>query len=403
MASLQLADILDAVPSLKESAAERRVRRIDAFPASITRNIAALTDGSPALEDLADSFPALLFALASGYGSDLQRERARSLVDKGMPLRDAAAALGLPWWLRRMPPDSFSAPLRAVPDGPEFAVQIADLIPERGAAARLWLERVLNASAGCGPALALWIARHYRTSTIRSDDPTLNYLAAWAWYSGQPGTTGHAILRRPWTPDIGLRRALDEVTVWRRRAALAICLGDGLVGDWVVDGAAHGYAFVTLRTIDDFLNESAAMTNCLDQFADHMETGSVRVVSIRKNGRSVADIEIGTRDRQSGVPEIVQLRAPRNRRAPPEVWQAAYAWLGSQQLDLIEADEQLPAKRRANRRAFWLPYLESRAASERQRIEPLLIGDRRISSTWLPGIARQGILTHLAARITQRR
>ena len=61
------------------------------------------------------------------------------------------------------------------------------------------------------------------------------------------------------------------------------------------------------------------------------------------------------------MPAIRQLRGVRNRRAPPEVWQATYAWLGAQ------ATRPIPAFApradgvglRGEARRLWEPYLDA--------------------------------------------
>ena len=108
------------------------------------------------------------------------------------------------------------------------------------------------------------------------------------------------------------------------------------------DGAAAGYNFVALRTVDDFVTESEALDNCLDQYADHLRAGATAVFSIRKNARSVACVEIGLHEAEVTMPTVVQLRAARNRRAPPEVWQATYAWIGSQRLEPLAPERHTP-------------------------------------------------------------
>src|SRR5204863_1365026 len=50
----------------QEDAVSRRARRLQAFHPSYRRFVAELTACASELEDLADSFPALLFALVSG-------------------------------------------------------------------------------------------------------------------------------------------------------------------------------------------------------------------------------------------------------------------------------------------------------------------------------------------------
>jgi hypothetical protein len=398
--------MLDTIaPPPCEDREARRRRRLDAFQPAYVRPIQALTASSDALEDLADSFPALLFAFATGYGTETRRAQAIALVRAGRPLREASEALGLPWWLRRLPAGAFSAPLCAVPDHPAFAAAIVDLVPPGVTQARRWLARVLEANACCHQGFALWTGRHYRASPLPSDDTTFYHLAGWAWHGDQPGTPGFPILRRPWSLDIGMRRALEEMGVWRRRAELAFCLDPRAGEDWVEDGTANGYEFVALRTIEDFLAEAEAMGNCLDQFADHMGSGATRVISIRRNGRRIADVEIGVRDRAVGVPEILQLKANRNRRAPPELWQATYAWLGSQPLGLVRVEPGTAALRRCNRKAFWTPFLDSLAKPDRERVEPFLVGEAGRPSLLREAaraMTRHGLLAMLTSRIEQR-
>jgi hypothetical protein len=64
-------------------------------------------------------------------------------------------------------------------------------------------------------------------------------------------------------------------------------------------------------------------------------------------------------DEEVTMPAIVQLRAARNRRAPPEVWQATYSWLGSQRLEPLSPLRHAPKpmKRIEARRKLWSPYL----------------------------------------------
>lgn len=143
-------------------------------------------------------------------------------------------------------------------------------------------------------------------------------LAAWAWFSGQPGLLGHRLVRKPWTAAMSFRRAGDELAAWRQRLRLADCLGPGIETPWLADGSACGLSFVALRTVDDFIADSALLGSCLDQFADHILSGTTAVFSIRRGRRSVACVEIGVHDEEAMMPTVVQLRAERNRRAPPE-------------------------------------------------------------------------------------
>jgi hypothetical protein len=347
----------------QDEAASRRRRRLEGFHPGYRRFVAELTACSPALEDLADSFPALLFALVSGYATPVRREAAFDLIDNGVPLREAADALRLAWWLRKLPAQAFTAALPDFPRDADFAARIGNLIPSDPRFAPVWLARVSHAFEASGPAYALWLAR--QSDLAGPSEEQFMFMAAWAWFSGQPGLLGHRLLRRQWVPEMSFKRAREELAAWRQRLRLIECLGPGIENAWLADGSAAGFSFVALRTVEDFIAESEALENCLDQYADQLNTGLTAVFSIRKGGRRIACVEIGLHDEEVTMPTIVQLRAARNRRAPPEVWQATFSWLGGQRLAPLSPLRHAtkPLKRIEARRELWRPYLDFLAAS----------------------------------------
>ena len=346
------------LPQVQETADARRQRRLEAFHPCCRRYVAELTCCCAEIEDLADTFPALLFALVSRYGTVEKRERAFALVAAGAPLREAADALGLAWWLRKLPAHAFSDPLPAFPLDRDFCLHISNLIPRDERQLTVWLARVSHAYEAGDLAYALWIARQHELAG--PPEELFTFLAAWAWFSGRPGLLGHRLLRRPWTPEMSFKRAREELTVWRQRLRLIECLGPGIESPWLADGTASGFDFVALRTVEDFIAESEALENCLDQYADQLHSGLTAVFSIRKGARRVACVEIGLHDEEASMPNIVQLRAARNRRAPPEIWQATYGWLGSQRLAPLSPLRHAPKpmQRIEARRQLWSPYLE---------------------------------------------
>src|SRR5262245_63869628 len=111
-----------------ESAEARRQRRLDTFHPFYRRLVRDFSNRASEIEDLAESFPALLFALSTGYGSTARRDRSLALVCSGAPLRQAADALGLPWWLRKLPPQAFVEPLPSFPAGEDYGLRISSLI-----------------------------------------------------------------------------------------------------------------------------------------------------------------------------------------------------------------------------------------------------------------------------------
>lgn len=339
----------------------QRRRKISSFDPSYRSLIHDLARISPALEDLAETFPALLFAFATGYGSDESRQRAFHLVLAGAPLRAVASTIGLPYWLRKLPASALTEPLPVLPTDPDFAMRVTSFIPDTPGRVALWLHRVAHAYRGCNSDFAIWIARTGHALEHILTEDRLVLLAAWAWVSHRPELPAFRCLRRGWTSDISLARAIDEMTAWRQRLLLAESLDLSSDRDWLENGTIGGYNFVGLRTVADFVAESRTLDNCLDQYGAEMSGGRTAVFSIRRAGRTVACVEIGPHDRETSMPAIVQLKGPRNRRASADVWRAAYTWLGGQTLRPFQPRRKTTkvATRRTDvRRNLWQPYLD---------------------------------------------
>ncbi|MCP1830457.1 hypothetical protein J2R76_007157 [Bradyrhizobium sp. USDA 4532] len=134
---------------------EHQLRR---YHPHVQGRVRALAMRHTRLADLAASFPALLFALAVPRAG-IASARARACVIDGRSLADAAAAAGIPLWLRRLPPEAFTAPITGLPDDELFRRQIANHLPPSPKLAPIWLKiRRGGCRARHGPA-AVWIAR----------------------------------------------------------------------------------------------------------------------------------------------------------------------------------------------------------------------------------------------------
>src|SRR5690606_7564226 len=278
---------LDSTSPALENTQLRRSQLLQSFHFSCRRRVDEIANQAACFEELAETFPGLLFALATNYGTAEARRAAVAHLISGSRLREAANALGLPWWMRKLPPQAFNKRLETLPDDPKFSARIVNLLPTVPAISAKWLERVTQAYRICGPEFALWVARHDRFHAPLITDPALPYVAAWAWFASHPETLGAQLLRRPWTPNMSPRRAFDEVTAWRKRIRLALTLSALGRKPWLSEGSALGYEFVELRTIDDFIAESDTMDNCLDSFSEKLESGVSYVFSIRRNGSPV--------------------------------------------------------------------------------------------------------------------
>ena len=118
------------------------------------------------------------------------------------------------------------------------------------------------------------------------------------------------LLTTRWTPTLGAATRPKEARLWKERLALDVCLGPGLTDTWLQEGEANGYSFVALRTADEFIAEAFAMDNCLDRYTDRLEGRTARIFSIRRDGRSIADIEIAAHEHEPGHPRSPSCAAP---------------------------------------------------------------------------------------------
>jgi hypothetical protein len=353
--------------SLGDCPVESRLQaRVALYQPRWRRQIADLARSGAALADLAESHPALLFALASGFGDQTSRELTIDALQRGVPLDMAACLYGLPRWLRKLPAGALCDPLPRFEMDQDFSRRMANLIPPDSSQATLWLRAVIEAQIAGGRAYALWVARHGVALTGTLSDTRRQMLHAWVWMGHNPGEVGHSLIRRPWSPDCGIKRVMDEFVAWMHRVALAEWLGTGRLMPWVPDAEVQGYQFHTLRTADEYVRAALALDNCLEQYADRLRLGSSVVVLISYGGEAVACLELEPHDAEMRLPSIKQLRGFKNRRVTAAIWQAVYAWLGRAPLTPLPhptSDVRL-ADRAHMRERLWATYLATLAAAE---------------------------------------
>jgi hypothetical protein len=345
------------------------------FPAPYCAQIATLAEGGRNLEDLAASFPALLFALATDYATPERRSDALDAILAGKKLKTAAQMLGLPLWLRRLPPAALTGPLPPLPDDPEFALAVVPALPRQPEAILPWLDFISFSDRLAGRDVALWFAKHPRLVPPAAPTTEALWMFAWAFYAKRPDTIAGRIQRHAWTSRAGPRSARDETANWRKRIEGLLALGTGFPNTWFADGTAMGYEFVALKGPEDLFAECASMRNCLDLYALRLGHMRSRLFSVRSRGKPIATLELGLRNDEVGVPFIVQLRGISNRRASPAVWQAVHAWMGSQSFAHLDRTPRPKRMSLVLRRKLWAPLTEAAASiGMADRIEPLTIG-----------------------------
>ena len=189
-----------------------------------------------AFEDLLFSCPALAVSLAARRGPPADRGEALNLIRRGAPLIEALAAVELPLWLRKLPPEAFAhAPPYPFPQPrPERAKRDQAYDPRADAAFGRravnlqprsewtgWMRWLMAARQAGGDDFALWLMSHRLNWSRCGPERGLGPLAAFAWCSSTPEAPAYDHLPREWTstadaPQRGaLRAQLDSAPLLR--------------------------------------------------------------------------------------------------------------------------------------------------------------------------------------------
>jgi hypothetical protein len=346
--------------------------RLARYEGQFQRSLHDMAQRSRALGDLLYTFPGAAMTMAGGGLSPADRLRAGRLLEEGRPLAEAAGALGLPMWLKRLPPEAFSGPPGPLPGGEDFSRRIVNHLPQSPKGSAAWLRRVAFGAEACNPDFALWLAQQSFSGKGSGQGagqdarkgpeggPQLAPLAAYAWFSGKDNAHARRLINRRWNGKMSFAMAVRELRVWLERLVLGYCAG----GD---SGGVHinAYYFTPLYTSEELSAEAAVMKNCLAQYASRVAAGQCQIYSIRRGGYSVANMEL--RLHAGRELRIAQLRGPGNVAPSSEVQSAAEVWLGQWKglaPPLLLPGEANPwgrMKIAASRwKRIWGPYLEAR-------------------------------------------
>ncbi|MGE0629194.1 MAG: PcfJ domain-containing protein [Hyphomicrobiaceae bacterium] len=304
------------------------------FHADVRKEARRLMRSSSRVVDLAVIFPGALHAIIDPSIAGAQRDRALKLVMEGAQLKHVAAELGLPAWLRRLPPEAFAGAIPPLPQSDTFARRIVNCMPPSRAASGLWLKTISFVAEAAHEDFAVWLANQSLFGDEGDGDPRRMFavLAAYAWFSGQPFKPAHGLMIVPWRPEISFETALCAAKSWLNRIRLTLQLGPGVIQDcWLDRGECMGLMFTPLMNAEDLLDEAQGMHNCADQYADRIARDRCRLWSVRRrNGQRLATLEIGQHPHEPSVLAIIQLKSRHNLPAPLEVWQAAHQWMAGQ-------------------------------------------------------------------------
>lgn len=321
-----------ACPKTVGDACETVEREIQRFHAPLRRDVRRIVRSSPRLADLLTVFPGMLVALATRRGPSAGRLNAVAMIESGAQLKAVAKALDLPMWLRRLPPEALTALPADLPRSEGFGRRIACRIPRSTTESAFWLKCVLFAGQAAHEDFAVWLARQQVFTDGGNCEKLFGILAAYCWFSSEPEHAAHKLIVVPWRPEIAFDTALCAAKSWFNRVRLVTQLPEGVITDpWLKAGTCNGYTFEPLLDHAAILSEAQSMQNCADQYAERLVRDRCRLFSVRKNSVRVATLEIGPHQREAGVLCVNQLKSRHNMPASTEIWQAAYAWMATQQ------------------------------------------------------------------------
>jgi len=334
---------------------ERRLRR---FHPRFQGKVRAVAAQHPHIADLAASYPALLFALAVPRPG-LDPAPALAHVIAGRSLAEAAAAAGVPMWLRKLPAETFTCPIPKLPDGDLFRRQIGNHLPPAPRLAPAWLRAVADIGEIAHASAAVWIAREHVREPNKVKSRYLRLIGLWAWFSTQPATFGHRLIEQPWTPEMQIEQAIKAADAWQELFALHLDLGPRPIADmWLQPGRVGGFDFMPLDCSAAVAEEAAAMKNCVRTYGDTLAHDQSRLWSMRRDGERVATLEVAAYYRDPLL-NIVEIKGPGNADVPREVSWAARQWLHMHDLPHIDKAERkrgTVALDRATWLSLWRPY-----------------------------------------------
>jgi hypothetical protein len=344
--------------SIHSASRQRDVaRNVKRFHRRYRAQVAVTAGRHPALADLAVSFPALLFVCAVNHPG-VDRMTLQKCVTQGHNLKSLSIMAQLPLWTRKLPPETFRDVIPALPNSEFSSKRIGNLLPQKTADAALWLSLVATATDICDEGFALWMARVATTGSPRHIERDLRSLALWAWYSQQSTGLATELILQKWHPGISWQNAQDARDSWFDSLNLFLTLGHDTLHYNRIPTRHYGdFEFVPLQSARQIHDEVKISQNCIRDYGCDLAERYRRLVSLRRNGKSVAILSLSEGKGQRRL-TIEELKAPRNGSVTDEVAEVVRKWLHAQDPFLLQSDIG-PFDSRHNKKIWaeiWKPY-----------------------------------------------
>jgi hypothetical protein len=302
---------------------------------------------SPRAVQLTETFPVLAMAVYSDHWhlspclsvatfdwaaanliyTDLvdRKGAAAHLVDCGAGLRDVAAVMNIPMAMRHIKPGAAHLATDLFCQHPEFL----NFLPATTHKQRIWLLVVNWAFNKVNPEFGRWAARHVPEIPGGRAQEVCSFISDLADWVRAKGSSRQFVIR-PFRSSMSLNTVTTLSAEWHEAVAAGM---DGHAAafppPWYPAATVGDHDIVPIDTSAGLYREGAAMHHCVGTYADAVQSGSLYVYTVRRNGERVATLAL-ERYTTSTKAHLVQLRGPCNAQPPKEVTLAVQRWLRAQ-------------------------------------------------------------------------
>jgi hypothetical protein len=251
-------------------------------------------------------------------GADLANRKSAAvhLVDCGARLRDVAAVMNIPMALRHIKPGVAHLATNVFCQHPEFLSFLPATTPKQ----RIWLLVVNWAFNKVSEDFGAWAARDIPKIPGRRDQEVGSFISDLADWVCTEGPSRKFVIR-PFQSSMSLKTVTTLSAEWHEVVAAA--MGGPAATfplPWYAAAKIGNYDIVPIDNSAALYREGAAMHHCVGTYADAVQSGSLHVYSVRRNGQRVATLAI-ERDPTSTKAQLVQLGGPCNAQPPKAVTQ----------------------------------------------------------------------------------
>ena len=217
-----------------------------------------------------------------------RKDLAAHLVERGARLQDVAAVMNIPMALRRIKPGVAHLATDVFSQHPELLNFMPDTTPGQ----RIWLRVVDWAFVKINSDFGAWAASHVSEIPGRRYQEVgsfLSDLADWACAEGP----SRQFVTRPFAPSMSVKTASALSAEWHEAVANHMSGPDlTFPPPWYLATTIGDYEIVPIHNSAALYREGAAMHHCVGSYAERVQSGTLYVYSMRRDGERVATFSV---------------------------------------------------------------------------------------------------------------